>query len=148
MNFRLFSHRHKLYTNSPLWPSNQRTWSDWALTPDGGILELIFDGRTNNEELSEIVGYQQHDKRNFSIEPWTGLLDINGKKIYRGDILGAKRGAYNNEIDSQYSAEVIWQDAGFCTKDSRDVMWLNDDVSIWKTVFVKGNIHNAEVSHK
>lgn len=137
MTFRVFSHKHNLYTNSPLWLSNQRTWSEWSITPDGRILESIFHDEG-------IISCQYHDKRNFSIEPWAGLFDSEGRKIYRGDILGAKKGAYNNEIDPQYSAEVIWKDAGFCTKHGNDIMWLYDDATIWKTLFVKGNIHNAE----
>lgn len=100
MNFRIFSHRHKLYTNSPLWPSNQRTWSDWMLTPDGRILELIFDGQSGNEELSEIIGYQNHDKRNFSIEPFTGFYDCQNKRIYLGDIV--KLQCFNLDY------EIVW----------------------------------------
>lgn len=98
MNFRLFSHRHKLYTNSPFWPSNQRTWSEWTLTPDGQILEIIFDGTVGYDP--EPVGCQYHDKRNFSIEPFTGFFDCQNKKIYLGDIV--KLQCFNLDY------EIVW----------------------------------------
>lgn len=93
MNFRLFSHRHKLYTNSPLWPSNQRTWSEWSVTTDGQILESIFHDEG-------IISCQQYDKRNFSIEPWTGFYDCQNKRIYLGDIV--KLQCFNLDY------EIVW----------------------------------------
>jgi hypothetical protein len=140
MKFRIFSHKQNLYTNSPFWPCNQRTWSDWAISPDGRIIELILEGRANNEEFSESVGYQDHDPRNFSIEPWTGYFDIKGRKIYRGDILIAKN-------DPLYKQEVIWKDGSFICKslsNPDDQMLLDMDVKVWKRVEISGNIHGVD----
>lgn len=138
MTFRLFSHKHNLYTNSPLWPSNQRTWSEWVIIPDGGILELIFDGQNNNEELSEIIGYKNHDYKNFTIEPWTGFFDLNCRKIYRGDILKMK-----SMFD--FKSEVIWENGAFWLKalDSEgvDEQFTGAYSKNWT---ITGNIHNVE----
>lgn len=94
MNFRLFSHRHQLYTNSPSWPSNQRTWSDWALSPNGEVLEMVFG------DDSGFCSVEKHDKRNFSIEPFTGFYDCKGAKIYLGDII--KLQCFNLDY------EIVW----------------------------------------
>ena len=132
MNFRLYSHKHQLYTNSPLWPSNQRTWSDWALSPNGEVLEMIHgDG-------SGCCSVETHDKRNFSIEPWTGFFDSAGKKIYRGDIL---------EMESMFTfrSEVEWKNGAFWLKtlDSRGTdQQFNGIFSKYWTI--TGNIHDAE----
>ncbi len=93
MTFRIFSHRHKLYTNSSFWPSNQRTWSEWSVTTDGQILESIFHDEG-------IISCQHHDKRNFSVEPWTGFYDCQNKKIYLGDIV--KLQCFNLDY------EIVW----------------------------------------
>lgn len=138
MTTRIFSHKHQLYTNSLNWPSNQRTWSDWAISPDGRVIELIFDGRANNEELSENVGCKDHDPKNFSIEPWTGFFDSAGKKIYRGDLL---------EMDSMYKfqSEVTWCNGAFWLKalDSQGTDQQFDGI-FSKYWTITGNIHNAE----
>ena len=133
MNFRLYSHKHQLYTNSPFWPSNQRTWSEWALSPNGDVLELVHAGA---------CGYsvEKHDKRNFSIEPWTGFFDANGKKIYRGDIL---------KMDSmfKFESEVTWQNGAFWLKaldaEGTDQQFDGIFSKYWT---IKDNIHNAEFS--
>lgn len=93
MNFRIFSHKHQLYTNSPFWPSNQRTWSEWASYPDGTILELVCDS-------SGVFSTETHDKRDFAVEPWTGFYDCQNKKIYLGDII--KLQCFNLDY------EVVW----------------------------------------
>lgn len=94
MDFRLFSNKHQLYTNSIHWPSNQRTWSDWALSPNGEVLEMVFG------DDSGFCSVEKHDKRNFSIEPWTGFYDCKGAKIYLGDII--KLQCFNLDY------EIVW----------------------------------------
>lgn len=145
MTFRLFSKEHSLYTNSPSWPSNQRTWSEWSLLPSGEVLEIIYDGTAGHD--SSPIGCQYHDARNFSIEPWTGYFDKNGKKIYRGDILGAFRGIYD-EIDPSYETEVVWHEGGFYCKEEGAVadswMPLDTENRVWKRHFIKGNVHGVE----
>lgn len=93
MNYRLFSKKHNLYTNSPLWPSNQRTWSEWVLAPNGKVIELVDAGACGYSVIN-------HDKRNFSIEPWTGFFDSKGQKIYLGDIV--KLQCFNLDY------EIVW----------------------------------------
>lgn len=136
MNYRLFSKKHNLYTNSLLWPSNQRTWSEWNLTPDGQILEIIFDGTAGYN--SDPIGCLYHDKRNFAVEPWTGFLDLNNKKIYLGDIL-----EMNSMFD--FKSEVAWKDGSFWLKalDSEgiDQEFKQLYAKLWK---ITGNIHNVE----
>jgi len=102
MNLRIFSRKHGVYTNDPAWPSNQRTWSEWAIAPEGAILEIIvYDGSGPFVE--------KHDPRDFIVEPWTGFFDSTGKKIYRGDIL---------KMESMFTfvSEVTWKEGAF---------WLN-----------------------
>lgn len=94
MNFRLFSHLHKLYTNSPNWPSNQRSFSEFCLNDEGEIREIIHDGVLIGATIVT------HDKRNFSIEPWTGFYDCKNKKIYLGDII--KLQCFNLDY------EIVW----------------------------------------
>lgn len=133
MTIRIYSHNHKLYTNSQFWPSNQRTWSDWALSPNGDVLELVNAGA---------CGYSitTHDKRNFSIEPWTGFFDSAGKKIYRGDIL---------EMESMYKfkSEVTWQNGAFWLK-TLDMQGLDQQFNgtFSKYWTITGNIHDVEFS--
>lgn len=131
MTTRIFSHKHQLYTNSLNWPSNQRTWSDWVLTPCGDILELVDAGA---------CGYsvEKHNKRNFSIEPWTGFFDSAGKKIYRGDTL---------EMESMFifRSEVEWKNGAFWLKalDSQGTDQQFDGI-FSKYWTITGNIHDAE----
>lgn len=137
LNFRLFSKKHNLYTNSLSWPSNQRTWSEWSITPNGQVLELILfeDGGSSFA----------HYKSGFEIEPWTGYFDSAGKKIYRGDILGALN--HKDELDASYQAEVTWEEGGFyCKEDAQKSMPLEMDNKVWKRHIILGNIHGVEFS--
>lgn len=144
MNFRLFSKKHGLYTNSPFWPSNQRSTSDWALSPNGEILELIYFGAQTEEASIEI-----HNAKDFEVEPWTGYFDGKGRKIYRGDILGSFK-RIHDEIDTSYEIEVIWYEGGFYCKEEQTVpdSWMPLDIEnrAWKRHFIKGNIHGVEYS--
>lgn len=137
MTFRLFSKLHNLYTNSPNWPSNQQICSEWGVLDDGMVLELtIFEDGSS--------GFFHHDARKFEIEPWTGYFDSRGKKIYRGDILGAFKGV-NDEIDPSYEATVIWSEGGFyCFQNGFGDMPLEMENKVWKRHFIKGNIHGVE----
>jgi hypothetical protein len=131
MTIRIFSKKHNLYTNSPFWPSNQRTTSEFALNCNGKVLEIVNGG----EE-----GVLERDSRDFIIEPWTGYFDIKGRKIYRGDILTAKN-------DPLYRQEVIWKDGSFICKslsNPDDQMLLDMDVKVWKRVEISGNIHGVD----
>ena len=134
MHFRLFSHKQKLYTNSLFWPSNQRTWSEWTVTQDGRILEIIFDGTAGHD--SDPIGCQYHDSRNFSIEPWTGLHDIEGKKIYLGDILEFK------VFDLKH--EVRWLNGEFIAFDLKEESALSNNARILQQHTITGNIHGVE----
>lgn len=141
MTIRIFSKKHNLYTNSPSWPSNQRTWSDWALSNSGEVLEMVFADGTGSCSIKE------HDKRDFDVEPWSGYFDSRGKKIYRGDILGAFKGIYD-EIDPSYETEVVWHEGGFYCKEEQIApdSWMPLDIEnrAWKRHFIKGNVHGVE----
>ena len=87
---------------------------------------------------------KEHDKRDFDVEPWSGYFDSRGKKIYRGDILGAFKGV-NDEIDPSYEATVIWSEGGFyCFQNGFGDMPLEMENKVWKRHFIKGNIHGVE----
>jgi len=129
MTFRLFSHRHKLYTNSPFWPSNQRTWSEWASYPDGAVLELICDS-------SGVLSTEIHDKRDFAVEPWTGFYDCQNKKIYLGDILEFKV--------FELLHEVRWLNGEFIAHDLKNPNMLPMNVRTLRSHTIIGNIHNVE----
>lgn len=54
--FRIWSNKHQLFVDDPIYPSNQHTWSEFYLSPDGQIYEFVtcdgenfvkqsFDGR-------------------------------------------------------------------------------------------------------
>lgn len=90
---------------------------------------------------------QDRAAQNFIVEPWTGYFDSRGKKIYRGDILGALNGVHD-EIDPSYETEVVWHEGGFYCKEeqiSPDCwMPLDSENRAWKRHFIKGNIHNVE----
>lgn len=138
MNFRLFSKKHNLYTNSPFWPSNQRTFSEWCIYPNGEICELIYFGAQAEEASIEI-----HNARDFNVEPWTGYFDKNGKKIYRGDVL--KLWCF----DLDY--EVIWDFDRFSLKALFEL--YKGELYPWPisadcaaNYEVAGNIHNVEYS--
>lgn len=142
MKFRVYSHKHQFYTNSVHWPSNQRTWSEWVLTPDGRILEIIHVGLPDREDTV----FQYHDKKDFSVEAWTGFFDSKGQKIYLGDII--KLQCFNLDY------EVVWHFDRFGLKPLYETVNPYDgvpdyfrgqkDLSVdW---IVTNNIHNAEYS--
>jgi len=141
MTTRIFSKVNNLYTNSPLWPSNQRSFSDWAIASCGKVVELIYFGARNDAVV------QIHESKDFIAEPWTGYFDARGKKIYRGDILGAFKGIHD-EIDPSYETEVVWHEGGFYCKDEQMVpdswMPLEMENKVWKRHFIKTTIHGVE----
>jgi len=133
MNIRLFSKKHNLYTNSPLWPSNQRSFSDWALSPSGEVIEIVsFDDERSSSYITK------HDPRTFDIEPWSGYFDSTGKKIYRGDII---------ECESMFHfiSEVTWKEGAFWLKTldehGLDRQFNGYLSNIWT---VTKNIHGVE----
>jgi hypothetical protein len=127
MTTRIFSHKHQLYTDSPFWPSNQRTTSEFALNCNGEVLEIVNGG----EE-----GVIEHDSRSFATEPWTGLFDSKGKKIYLGDIL---------KLNSSYNEhEVVWSFDRFLAKSSIfGLMPMFDREDLLKNFSVVGTIHGV-----
>lgn len=139
MTLRIFSKKHNLYTNSVSWPSNQRTWSEWSITPNGQVLELILfeDGGSSFA----------HHKSGFEIEPWTGYFDSAGKKIYRGDII--QLSCFNLDY------EVVWSYDRFKMKALYEVDTKNfpDNLYSWGTSVdlatnyeIVGNIHGVDYS--
>ncbi len=136
MNFRIFSHKHQLYTNSPNWPSNQRTWSEWTLTPDGQILEIIDDGSGPFVE--------KHDKRNFSVEPWTGFFDSKGQKIYLGDIV--KLQCFNLDYEivwhvDRFGMKPLYESVDSDNKTPHHIRGQKDFSVDWR---LTNTIHNVE----
>lgn len=139
MTTRIYSHKHQLYTNSPLWPSNQLTCSEWALSPKGDVIEIIYGDDSGFFTLAS------HDKRNFAVEPWTGFFDSTGKKIYLGDII--KLQCFNLDY------EIVWYIDRFGMKPLESLDSDNPtphhirgqkDFSVdWRVV---NNVHNVEYS--
>lgn len=137
MTTRIFSHKHQLYTNSPLWPSNQRVSSEFALGCDGRILEIINGG----EE-----GILEHDSRNFSIEPFTGFYDCQNKKIYLGDII--KLQCFNLDYEivwhiDRFGMKPLYETLGSEYPAPHHIRGQKDFSVDWRVV---NNVHNVEYS--
>lgn len=71
----------------------------------------------------------------FIYMPYTGVLDINGKKIYRGDILESREG---------YRFDVYFEDGAFKT-ESEDFEFINHQNVSYYQLRVVGN--NKEHPH-
>lgn len=41
INYRIYSNKLKMFTDDARWPSNQRTWSEFIVTPDGEVVEFV-----------------------------------------------------------------------------------------------------------
>jgi len=130
MNFRIFSKSHNLYTNSPFWPSNQRTTSEFVLRPDGKILEIIDSGACG-------ASVETCDSRNYIAEPWTGYFDSAGKKIYRGDLLEFSIFGLKNEVKWGEGSFVLFD----LTSEHCDL-----PMSHGKYFSIVGNVHGVEYS--
>lgn len=131
MTFRIFSKKTNLYTNSLNWPSNQRTTSEFALLPSGGIIEIVRQAPYEDENDFVV----EHDSRNFVVEPWSGYFDSAGKKIYLGDIL--------EMVVFETKYQVIWRDGEFILKD---LTGQHMDLSIrnYSHHSITGNTHGVE----
>lgn len=56
MKYRIYSKKHKLYVDSPFYPNNQMSHSEFYLTPGGKVVEFIsFDMQNylKNEEINQ-----------------------------------------------------------------------------------------------
>lgn len=132
MKFRLYSHKQKLYTNDPFWPSNQRTFSEWFVSPNGEIVELVGFPDGENVWYSKVI----HVPQDFAVEHFTGFYDKNAKKIFQGDVLLFM----GDFIATKY--QVIWQGNGFKIKGyehGHTVPFLQDELKDYEVV---GTIHD------
>ena len=88
MKTRIFSKKHNLYTNSPSWPSNQRSFSEWAISPDGKIVEIVYFGAKNYEQYKDLLGFYKnldHGDKNRRMnyrKRHSKILNKEGKPSY------------------------------------------------------------------
>lgn len=130
MKFRIYSHKHKLYTHDPFWPSNQRTFSEWLVSPDGEIVEMVGCSDGENVWYSK----EKHSSKNFTVEHFTGFYDKNAKRIYQGDVL-----VYMKDFVAM-KYQVIWKNNGFKLQfeDRPSISFLQEDLKDYEVV---GTIH-------
>lgn len=141
LHFRIFSKKHNLYTNSPSWPSNQRSVSDWFLAPNGDIIEAIDFGGLE-------FTHEHHDPRDFAIEVWTGYLDSKGKKIYRGDIIQLSCFTLDYEVVWSYDRFKMEALDKLATKVGDDNLYpWRTPVDMATNYEIIGNIHSVEFSN-
>lgn len=133
MNFRIFSKKHNLYTNDPFWPSNQHSDSEFTVSTDGEVLEIVYDKSGGS---CGGIYVKTHSSNDFIIEPWTGFFDSKGRRIYRGDIISMR-----SMFD--FYSEVRWENGRFILfpldrEGIQSDMCNPDYIKLWE---ITGNIH-------
>ena len=62
MKIKIFSKQHRLFTDDPLWPSNQRSTSNFVVDTNFNVIEIVdfgddvvFINKTLNQEDFEVT---------------------------------------------------------------------------------------------
>lgn len=90
-----------------------------------GNLAQVFEGKMCLE-------YENLDSSIFLVENSSGLVDVDGKEIYVGDIIRIRTTDPFEKL--QVLERVIFRDGSFCVLDGAPL-------SVYPILEIKGNIH-------
>ena len=100
------------------------------------------------------IGYRQYEIQPETIGQYTGLYDLEGNKIFEGDIVEVNKRSYDFKDRELYNCVIQWDSlfVGFSENkeanvDSIRIFWEIEHIKVFYDIFdtrikVIGNIHD------
>ena len=96
----------------------------------------IYDTQTGNRHF-RVGSYVLRE----TVGQYTGLTDMNGKKIFEGDIVKAQDDVFGSPFCDGIIGKIVYDECAFFIepKNPMDSQWLYDECAVYEVI---GNIHD------